>query len=254
MPCRLHSGILIFICILFAGEVAAQNVAITEPQLFYRKQVQFGFNLNSTGIGGLVFRKGWHKTDAVKNIFEVEFARVRDSKETRVYGASENPQRYTYDRINMAFFLRTGFGRTIRITDRPYKNAISLLFNYNFGASTVFLKPIYIDYIVNQRDALGQNVSTVTSVRYDPNVHTNNYYILGNSSFFYGIGNTTMKLGGYARGGLSVQFGQYPDEFHMIEAGCTLDYFPSPLPLMANQPKRNLFFILFIGYTYGANK
>ncbi len=232
----------------------AQNQAITEPQLMYRKQIQYGANLNSTGIGGLNLKFGWHKTDRIKNILDLELARVRDSKETRVYGASENPQRYTYDRIYMAFFLRTGFGRNYTITDRPYKNAIALHFNYNIGLTTAILKPIYIDYLNITYDNTGSGSSYVSSVRYDPDVHNNPQNILGNASFFYGASNTMAKFGGYGRTSLSVQFGQYPDEFHTIEAGCTVDVFPDPLPLMANSPRRSLFFILFVGYTYGINK
>lgn len=232
----------------------AQNQAIVEPQLMYRKQMQFGINLNSTGIGGLNYRLGWHKTDAIKNILEFELARVRDSKETRVYGASENPQRYTYDRIHMAFFLRTGVGRSTRITERMYKNAISLHVNYNVGITTAFLKPIYIDYLVIEYDKNGLGSSYVTQMRYNPNIHTSRENILGNSSFFYGIGNTLMRWGGYGRASLAVQFGQFPEEFHLIEAGCSVDYFPNPLPLMANRPERDLFFVLFLGYTYGLNK
>jgi len=253
---RIFNHIIFVLIAGFAGITIlhAQNQAILEPQLMYRKQLQFGINMNSTGIGGLNFRKGWHKTDQVKNILDIELARVRDPKETRVYGASENPQRYTYDRINMAFFLRTGVGRSIRITERSYKNAISLYFNYNVGFTTAILKPIYIDYLVIEYDNNGLGNSYVTQVRYNPAIHTNPQNILGNSSFFYNISNSTMKLGGYGRGSLSVQFGQYPEEFHLIEAGCTLDFFPNPLPLMANRPERSLFFVLFIGYTFGLNK
>jgi len=247
---------LVYLAILLFSTslLSAQNEAITESSLLYRKQVQFGFNLNSAELGGLNFRLGYHKTDRKKNIIDFELARVRDSKETRVESETDNPQRYTYNRINMAFFLRTGIGQYITLTERPYKNAFGLHLNYHVGVTTAFLKPIYIDYLFITTDQFGLQTSTVRSVRYNPEVHNQKSQIIGNSSFFTGMSNTTAKFGGYGRASLSVTYGQYPDEFHSIEAGVTLDVFPDPLPLMANASPRNLFFLFFVGYTYGINK
>lgn len=247
----------VWVIVLLSGFIQraySQNVAITEPQLMYRKMLQYGLNLNSTGIGGLNFRYGWHKTDRIRELLDFEVARIRDPKETRVYGASDNPQRYTYDRLYMAFFIRTGYGRSIMITDRPYKNALGLHFNYNVGLTTALLKPIYIDYLEITYDNGGNPKTYVNSVRYNPDIHNNPLNILGNSPFFYGISNTMARFGAYARTSLSVQFGQYPDEFYVIEGGISLDAFPDPLPLMANLPRRSLFPVLFLGFSYGLNK
>ena len=247
---------ILFIIVYLVAQtltVFAQNQAITEPELMYRKQLMYGINLNSTGLGGLNFKMGWQKTDLVKKILDIELARIRDSKEARVYGASENPQRYTYDRIYMAFFLRTGYGRTITVTDRPYKNAFGLNFNYSFGLTTAILKPIYIDYLSISYDNQGVGTSYVSSVRYDPNIHNNPQNIIGNSAFFYGASNSIARFGAYGKASLEVRFSQFPDEFHNIEAGFTVDAFPEGLPLMANSPRQNLFFVFFVGYTYGLN-
>ena len=250
---RLRFTYLFLFLASLAFESSAQNEAITEPQLFYRKQSQFGFNLNSAGLGGINFRQGWHKTGRIKDLLDIEFCRVRDPKETRIYGASDNPQQYTYGRLNMAFFLRTGYGRTINLTERPYKNAIGLNFNYAVGVTTALLKPIYLDILYIYSDKVG---AYVKPERYDPNneKHRDQNSIYGNSSFFEGITETVARFGGFGKASLSVEWGQFPDEFHTLEAGCTLDYFPAPLPLMANLPRRDIFFILFIGYSFGFNK
>lgn len=248
---RITNILLILACFI-SGNVLAQNQAITEPQLFYSKRVQLGLNLNTSGLGGINFKYGWHKTGRIKNILDTEIARVRHPKETRIYGASENPQEYTYGRLNMAFFVRTGFGQTIALAERPYKNAVGLNFNYAFGLNTALLKPIYLDIF---KAYAGENSrGFVKAERYDPAIHNDQSLIYGNSSFFEGIGNTKAMFGGYTRASLSVEWGAYPDEFHTLEAGVTLDVFPKALPLMAYEPDTRYFLLFFVGYSFGWNK
>jgi hypothetical protein len=40
----------------------AQNAPITEAQMLYMNDYQFGVNANTHGLGGASFRYGWHKT------------------------------------------------------------------------------------------------------------------------------------------------------------------------------------------------
>lgn len=245
---------LFLILLIFSLESFAQNEAITTPQLMYRKRIQWGMNLNSTGLGGVNFKYGWHKTGRINNMFDVELARIRHSKEVRIYGESDNPRQYTFGRLNMAFFLRTGYGQNITITERPYKNAVSLHFNYSVGVTSAILKPIYLDIIKIKTDPVRGQVRTVQPERYDPAVHDKQQSILGNSSFLEGMGNLSFTPGGYGRASLAVEWGQYPDEFKSLEAGFTVDAFYKPLPLMAFVPEDYYFFTLFLAFTFGYNK
>lgn len=231
----------------------AQNQAITETQLFYRKRGQIGANINSSGLGGINYRYGWHNTGKSKNILDIEFARIRHPKETRIYGQSEQPRKFTFGRLNMLFMLRTGLGKTIMITDRPYRNAMSLNFNYNIGLSTALLKPVYLDIYYPNIDGIGGYIS---SERFDPSKpeHNNLNLIFGNSPFFVGINKTTAKLGAYGRASLSIEWGEYPEDFRSLEAGVAVDVFPNPLDLMAFQPRNYFLFNFYLGYTYGWNK
>ncbi|MES2780482.1 MAG: hypothetical protein V4651_11350 [Bacteroidota bacterium] len=243
-----------FLCVLFSLitlQAVAQNEAITEPQLFYRKRVQLGMNLNSSGLGGINFKYGWQKTGTKKNMLDIEFARLRHPKETRIYGQSETPNQYTLGRLNMLFSLRTGYGQTIFITERPYKNAIQLNFNYALGISTAILKPIYLDILYTNPDGYG---NYVVPERYNQVKHANTSNIYGNSSFFQGISNTSLQFGAYGKASLSIEWGEFPDECHTVEAGVALDIFPDALPLMAYQPKTAYLVNLFIGYQFGWNK
>jgi hypothetical protein len=237
--------------LLMVVQTSAQNQAITESQLLYRKRILAGANLNTSGLGGLNFKFGWQKTDRKKNMLDIEFARVRHPKEQRIYGNSENPQKYTYGRLNMLFLLRTGIGQTIFLTERPYKNAIQLNFNYSIGLSTALLKPIYLDIYHPYSDGLG---GYVKSERYDPKIHSNQSQIWGNSPFFKGISNTKAEFGAYAKTSLSVEWGEFPEAFYALEAGMVVDGFPQGLELMAYQSKNYYLFNFFVGFQFGWNK
>ena len=242
--------------LLATFQVMAQNEAITEPQLQYMKRIQWGMNLNSTGLGGVNFKYGWHKTGRVNDMIDIEFARVRHSKETRIYStASDNPRQYTFGRLNMAFFLRTGYGQNIAITERPYKNAASLHFNYSIGVTTAILKPCYLDIkkIIPDKSG-GPSYVIVVPEKYDPLVHTDQTVIMGNSSFTTGLDQLTFSAGGYGKASLAVEWGPYPDEFKSLEAGVVFDTFLNPLPLMAFVPKDYYFAQLFIEFTFGSNR
>jgi len=218
------------------------------------KRVQWGMNLNSTGLGGIDFKYGWHKTGTVNNMIDIEFARVRHYKETRIYSSSpDNPRQYTFGRLNMAFFLRTGYGQNIAITERPYKNAASLHFNYSVGVCTAILKPIYLD-IRKVIDPTGTPIAITVAERYDPAVITDKNTIMGNSSFTNGLDQLTFYVGGYGKASLAVEWGPYPDEFKSLEAGLVIDTFLNPLPLMAFVPPDYFFGELFLAFTFGSNK
>jgi hypothetical protein len=227
----------------------SQNAPITEPQLMYLKHIQFGANANTFRMGGVQFRYGWHKTGSVFNHFESELSRIKHPKEIRRSGFTEQPSQYSYGRMNMVFFWRNGFGQTINITERPYKNALGLNFVYTVGASMAILKPVYIDVFYPYTD--GSPNGYLVSEKYDPEKHQDIFRIYGNSSIFAGLGEAKAQIGGYGRGGLQVEWGQYPDETRSLEAGITVDAFLNGLPMMAKQPYDNRFIGFYLAFNWG---
>ena len=252
---RVVAKLCVLVLLLVSESALAQNDLITETSLLYRKRLQYGFHLNSSSLGGFNFKYQWQKTSNIKNGFDIDLDRIRHPKETRVYGLSENPRQYTPGRINMAFFLRTGYGQNLFITNRDYKNAVSVHYNYSFGITTAFLKPIYIDVFKRSNDPFGQ--SYVATERYDPvNTHTSPQSIYGNASFTRGFGELSARMGGYFKNSISVEWGNYPDAYQTFEAGFCVDLFPRALPLMAPELAKNkaLFVTLFIGFSLGQNR
>ena len=252
---RVVAKYTLLLLLLGLNYAQAQNDLITETSLLYRKRLSYGFHLNSSSLGGVNFKYQWQKTANLKNGLDIDLDRIRHPKETRVYGLSDNPRQYTPGRINMAFFLRTGYGQTVFLTNRDYKNAVSVHFNYSVGATTALLKPIYIDVFKRSNDPFGQ--SFVATEKYDPiNTHTSPQSIYGNASFTRGFGELNARVGGFFKSSLSVEWGNYPDQFQSLEAGVCVDVFPRKLPLMAEQltPNNQIFVTLFLGFNIVQNR
>ncbi|MBW7844399.1 MAG: hypothetical protein H3C45_01895 [Bacteroidia bacterium] len=249
---KIWTLLLLLFC---ADIVSAQNEMINEPTLLLRKRFLYGFHLNSSSLGGINFKYQWQKTANIKNGIDFDLDRIRHPKEIRVYGLTESSRQYTPGRINMAFFFRSGYGQTLFITNRDYKNAVSIHYNYAAGATFAFLKPIYVDVFKRSSDPFGQNF--IATEKYDPdNKPIAPQAIYGNAGFTNGFGEIKTHVGGYFKNSVVFEWGNYSDFFQLIEAGFCVDVFPNKLPLMAESYaiNKNLFFTLFLGYSIGQNK
>lgn len=228
----------------------AQNVPINEPEMVYNNHYQFGLNANTFGLGGVQFRYNWHQNALKSTFFESELCRVKHPKEIRRNGAiTEQPNQYSFGKLNTVFFFRNGIGQTILLTERPYKNALSLRFNYAAGFNLALLKPVFLDIFYPYSN--GAPSGYLVSEKYDPNKHKDIYRIYGNSTFFTGMNAIDAQLGGYGRAGLEVEWGQFPDETKSIEAGITFDTFISGIPMMAQLPYESKFIGLYLAFNWG---
>jgi hypothetical protein len=233
--------------LIFAFKSKAQNAPITDGELLYYKDYNLGFNLNTYGGGGIYYRYGWHKTGSKKNVIESEFAYIRHPKEVWRYGYQENPSSYTYGRLNFVYFWRNSIGQKIELTERSYKNALGLNFVYNVGLTIALLKPAYIDYFVLNPD----NTNSLVSVKYDPNIHVDEFRIYGNGPFLSGLNEIDAKIGLFGRVGLNIEYGQYPDEYKSLEAGITLDAFNDKLPMVTRAEQIQFFPAFYVAFNFG---
>lgn len=238
-------GVVIMIVGSFQMKSRAQNTPINETQLLYMHDTHLGLNANTLGLGGIQFRKGWHQTGSKNHLMDIEFLIVQDPKETRRYGLNDNPSQYKYGKLNNVFFLRAGYGKRIELTERPYRNAVGLHVLYSAGINMALLKPYYIDVVYVR----GFN-NIVVSEKFDPEKH-NPYNIYGSSSFTEGLNEIAMRLGAYTRLAISVEWGQFDDEYRNIEFGCTLDAIPSGVPILYGKTPSPLFIGAYVGLNWG---
>lgn len=242
--------ITFFFVLVYINYNAAQNAPITDGELLYYKDFNFGFNLNSYGGGGIYYRHGWHKTGSIKNYIESDISYIRHPKEVWRYGYQDNPSTYTFGRMNFAYFWRNSFGQKIELTERSYKNALGLNFIYNVGFTLALLKPAYIDYFVQNTDG----TNTLVSKKYDPVTDSVEYRIYGNGPFLSGFNEMTVKVGLFGRAGLNIEYGQYPDEYKSLEAGVTFDAFNEKLPLLTKAEQIQYYPALYIAFNFGWKK
>ncbi len=264
---------LIFcLCIIVSVSVNADAQAPVSSaqtaQLLYRKESTFGIVAHTTGWG-FNYRNGKHLTGDNKRVYELEFLKVRSPKEVKVDNPSvDNPKGFYYGKLNSVFFLRGGIGFQHVIYGKDnYANAESnkgtqgegdMLSGVNSeesskvieirylifgGASLAFAKPIYLDII-------NTSLNTVTTERYDPEKHPLSY-IYGKAPFSRGIEQTKIHPGLYAKMGLSFEFSPYSDGVKTLETGIVLDYFATPIPMMAYNKPLPLFLNLYLSINFG---
>jgi len=245
----LQNRILILVTALlfFTNKNIAQNAPITDGELLYYKDYNLGFNLNSFGGGGIYYRHGWHKTGSKKNYIESELAYIRHPKEVWRFSYQNNPNSYTYGRLNFVYFWRNSYGQKIELTERSYRNALGLNFVYNVGFTIALLKPAYIEYFAQNPD----NSNTLVSEKYDPEKHKDEYRIYGNGPFLSGFGEINAKVGLFGRAGLNIEYGQYPDEYKSLEAGITFDAFNEKLPMVTRAEQIQFFPAIYIAFNFG---
>jgi hypothetical protein len=86
--------------------------------------------------------------------------------------------------------------------------------------------------------------------RYNPAQHfPDNIY--GRGSFLTGILELGFYPGVYGKTGLEFEFGNKNRRPKALEAGVCLDVSPMGIPIMANNPKQNLFLTLYLSFTLG---
>lgn len=249
---KFRNFFLLCLPILASEFAISQNAPITEPQLMYSQSHTFGISLNSFRSEGIHYRYGWHKTGKEQNHFEIDISRIKHPKEVRRQGFTEGQSMYSFGRMNVVYFARTNFGRTVTLTERPYKNAVGLNFVYSGGATFAFQKPVYIDVYYPSDFFPGEGY--LISEKYDPDKHVDQFKIYGNSSFTRGFSDIKVNMGAFGRAGFQVEWGQYSDEIRCLEAGVTVDAFLQGIPIMAHQNYDQVFYGFYLAYNWGNRK
>lgn len=242
----------LFLINILHAQVETQTVNVNsnvydETKLLYRNEASVGAIITTNGFG-LNYRRGWHVTNARRRVFEIEMVSYRHPKEVKIVNQYyDHPKGYFYGKLNSLFILRPGFGYQNVIFSKPEHNGIEIRWVGFVGVSLGLAKPVYLEIleptpIIGQRDVVTQ--------RYDPEKHfVDNIY--GRSPFMRGVGNTKIYPGGYAKFGISFEYGTLDNDIKTIETGVTLDLYPKAIPLMANELNHHYLLALYISFNYG---
>ncbi|MBE0648215.1 MAG: hypothetical protein IH596_10575 [Bacteroidales bacterium] len=210
------------------------------------KQWALGLLIHTNGWG-LKFRYGTSRTALRVWLWEAEYSTYKSAKEIRVLNPYyPNSKSYIYGKVNSVSFLRIGTGQQYILNRKPYWGGVQLSILWMGGVTVGFAKPMYL-YIIYP---ISQNEYEIKEERYDPANHFADD-IYGRASLLAGILELSFHPGIYARSGLEFEFGNKNKRPKALEVGACLDVSPIGIPIMAYNPKQNLFLTLYLSFTFG---
>jgi len=237
--------------------IYAQGEIDFQPRVYYRNEWSLAAMFNSNGFGAN-YRYGKRIDAANKRLYEVDFAYMKDSKESKSSSQDINSlSRYVDGKKNLAFDFRFGCGRQHEMFRKHDLGGIAVRYFYNYGPSIVLLKPIYY----NVSKFVQGSRPDPEPLKYDPSWQANNIYILGRASFFKGFDELKLIPGAFAKFGFNFDFSRQDRIVHALEAGIITEGFVKKLEIMdftylGTEPRklaqnRHFFFTLFVSYRFG---
>jgi len=219
----------------------------TPDNVLFERQWSLGAMVHSNGWG-LKFRRGKNVNNLRQFMWELEFSTYKSTKEIRTINPYFADSRsYLYGKLNYLSFLRGGIGQQHILNRKPYWGGVQVSWLYYGGISLGLTKPVYL-YILHFKS--GFTDYEVIEEKYNPEIHdVDNIY--GRGSFLAGILKLGFYPGIYAKTGLDFDFGVRNKTISSLEVGATLDYSPIPIPIMAYNPKQNLFLTLYVSLMFG---
>lgn len=218
-----------------------------EKHPLMKEEVSFGFNIHTSGWG-FDFRRGKNLTVSKKRMFEAEIVNMKHPKEVRsVNPYFDNAKSFFYGKMNSLMVLRAAMGQQQVLFSKAERSGVEVRLNYTAGLSLGFAKPVYLNILY---PTAFEGEYEVVIEKYDPNRHyVDNIY--GRAPFTEGIAETRVYPGGYAKLGLTFEYGALADDIKAIEAGITVDAYGKKVPIMAIAENNQVFFNFYINILYG---
>jgi len=249
---------ILFILLVFFSEIgllSAQDFTNIigknqETELIFAKEKSIGIQLHSNGIG-FTLRKSINKSVFRKVTYEIEGMNMKDSKEIKsINPLFVNSKGYSFGKLNQVYMLKGLYGIQQQLNDKPYWGGVEVSYFYRGGLNIAITKPIYLYIIkfINYSDEYYD--IQIVEEKYNPEEHFPDI-IYGRAPFAKGLDEISIYPGLSAKGGFSFEFGTNSQMIKNLETGAMIDFFPKGIPVMANNPKRNLFISLYINITIG---
>jgi len=232
-------------CLSRAQETFTDYSDSVPDNVLFERQWSLGAMLHSNGWG-LKFRKGYNLTALKQFMWELEWSTYKSAKEIKVVNPYYSDSRpYNFGKLNYVSFLRGGVGLNYIFNRKPYWGGVQVSGILFGGLSIGITKPAYVFVTF---PTTGGNYE-LREMRYSPDINPD--YIYGRGSFLAGIFELNFFPGLYTKAGLDFEFGSKNKMISSLEAGATLDYSPVAIPIMALNPKQNLFLTLYISVMFG---
>jgi len=217
--------------------------ADTSANIILEKEFSGGIKFHTQGWG-IKLLMGKNKTAFKRNTWQVEIVGLKSLKEIKVinpyyYGSNY----YIFGKLNSIFLLTTSRGRYNQLNRKPYWGGVELRHFYHYGLNLSFAKPIYY-HIVDP--ASGYYITD----QYDRSKYSDTD-IVRKASFFEGAGETKIFPGIHLETGLDFEYAVYKNNISSLAFGATFDFFPMPIPILAENDPEYFFFTLFLNFNLG---
>jgi hypothetical protein len=221
--------------------------------VLYEHMMSVGFFSHSNGFG-MNYRRGKNTTGYTKRIFEIEAATIKHSKEYKVYSPTQESKGYIFGKSNALLALRGSVGQQRVIASKTDMGGIEIRYIYMVGASMGILKPVYLKI---EKGISHTTLPRISIEKYDPAKH-GIHNIIGKAPTLRGIDELTLMPGGFAKFGLSFEYGHDPASVRTLEAGMMLDAYYKTIPIMYDindsdgyNPNNQFFFGFYVSLNYG---
>jgi hypothetical protein len=221
--------------------------------VLYEHVMTVGFLSHSNGFG-INYRRGKNTTGYTKRIFEIEAATIKHTKEYKVYNPTRESKGYIFGKSNALLALRGSIGHQKVIASKTDMGGIEIRYIYMAGVSMGILKPVYLKI---EKDVPHSSLPQISIEKYDPAKH-GIHNINGKAPTLKGIDELKLIPGGFAKFGLSFEYGNDPTSVRTLEAGMMLDAYYKTVPIMYDindsdgyDPNNQFFFGFYVSLNYG---
>lgn len=256
------TAILISLSFLLPSVAQAQNItqADTVDMGFLLRREKSGNVLLHTLGYGVGYQFGRNKTYYKNLMFDFSLVEMKSPRQARRYNENfANPRGYIYGKLNNLYILRAGIGRQHLLNRKPYWGGVEVRAFYYGGIDVGLAKPNYL-YIAYYSVVDNQIIVDRTALeRYDPEKHFPYIGvnpdclcdIYGRGPMLSGFNKIKPYPGLYVKGGFNFEFSAQNDRIKALEAGVTVDIFPTRVPVMAFEDPNLLFITGYLSFHFG---
>lgn len=218
-----------------------------EGNLSFHKQSAFGIELRTNGYG-IFYELGKRKSARYTNLYAIELTEIKHRKEEKIGGDQFFSNSFVFGKENNFYQGKLGFGQQYILGQKGNKNGVAVTVSLVGGLDLGLLKPYYLDVV----DSAGNNLS----IKYEDNnsLFLDRGAIYGGSGFTKGWNELKIKPGLFVKSALRFDFGRYNESMQALEIGVSAEGFSQKIPIMINNPSKQIFTQIHVAFVFGGRK
>ena len=177
-------------------------------------------------------------------IYQIEFTEKKDPKEYKTTADNgSGTDTYIYGKVNNFYALKLGYGYRKLLVGKPDPGTVSIHWVNVIGFALGMEKPYYLNVY-----------SDPTAIKYTDNTKVdflNQGVIEGSAGFSKGLSEIKFVPGFHFKSALHFDFSANRKNVIGVETGVNVEYYTTPIQIMANESATPYFVDLFIGVQVG---